>query len=490
MDRLYAFSHQNDEKRAPLYIKGFHDGAAIKRGQKLDFSTYFNVFSLQKWKEYTTLDQLAVRLNTKGNFRIKFSLYGEHGVQILHEEDFTGPYEHGFYTKDIDGILLGFEMAALEDGCEYHGGAYYGQFVESRDVSIGVGICTYKRETYVRKTMSALKDLQEAGASWLHVLVVDNGNSLAKVAEGRMRVLANRNFGGSGGFTRAMLEYNDDDSVDYVLLMDDDIDLEPTVLERSHALLCGLRKEYQDSFLAGAMLSLDCPVMQRENIAWWQSFRRQAWGKDVDVSEVASLVSNEQAAGHENQYGGWWFCCIPVKRIREIGYPLPMFIKGDDMEYGIRNHRPILAMNGIGVWHEDFVGKFSPVINYYSDRGMLILNSYADGCGWGTFAVSAIGRLARSLLQGKLLALKMYAQALKDYDKGFYELTRIGADEKMARLIEQSKSPTSCLVILQVLWQTLSTILGYPASHAKYKEFMSDKLMDDRFWKEYLGLLK
>ena len=36
-------------------------------------------------------------------------------------------------------------------------------------------------------------------------------------------------------------------------------------------------------------------------------------------------------------YNGWWMCLIPTSiLIREIGLALPVFIKWDDVEYGIR----------------------------------------------------------------------------------------------------------------------------------------------------------
>ena len=35
-------------------------------------------------------------------------------------------------------------------------------------------------------------------------------------------------------------------------------------------------------------------------------------------------------------YNGWWMCLIPTQVIREIGLSLPMFIKWDDAEFGLR----------------------------------------------------------------------------------------------------------------------------------------------------------
>ena len=34
--------------------------------------------------------------------------------------------------------------------------------------------------------------------------------------------------------------------------------------------------------------------------------------------------------------------------------PLPLFIKCDDAEYGLRNIRHITALNGVGLWHKGF----------------------------------------------------------------------------------------------------------------------------------------
>lgn len=45
--------------------------------------------------------------------------------------------------------------------------------------------------------------------------------------------------------------------MDYILLMDDDINIEVSALERMHALLCGLKDDYISHFIGGAMLSME-----------------------------------------------------------------------------------------------------------------------------------------------------------------------------------------------------------------------------------------
>ncbi len=38
-------------------------------------------------------------------------------------------------------------------------------------------------------------------------------------------------------------------------------------------------------------------------------------------------------------YNGWWMCLIPTAVIKEIGLSLPLFLKWDDAEYGLRANR-------------------------------------------------------------------------------------------------------------------------------------------------------
>ncbi len=35
-------------------------------------------------------------------------------------------------------------------------------------------------------------------------------------------------------------------------------------------------------------------------------------------------------------YNGWWMTLIPTKVVRQLGLSIPVFIKWDDSEYGLR----------------------------------------------------------------------------------------------------------------------------------------------------------
>lgn len=477
MEQLYALITTEEPAKQDLYIK--------QAGNVLDFCTYFNSFSLKKWRQYTTLQTVTIKLSLDGPFEVTLLTVDRGGEHILQREQAREAYEHTLKLSDIDGDLLGFRLEPLSVGARYLSGAYHGTASEWHDKKIGVGICTFKREEYVRRTMAVLSDFQKEHR-WLSVLVVDNGSTLPVQEIPSMRVVHNRNYGGSGGFTRAMIEYVEEGRVDYILLMDDDIILEPSAIERTHSLLSCLKSEYRDSFLSGAMLSLEQPTIQYENTAYWGKIRLHGLGKGFHMDDLHDCVRNELLGSYPNQYGAWWYCCIPLHRIREIGYPLPVFLKGDDMEYGIRNHRPIMSMNGIAVWHQSFSTKISDVVNYYSDRNMLIINNFADGCNWGTFAAAVCGRFIKRLFQGGLDALKMLYKALLDYDSGLQGITSLRADDKMSEVQTCAVSSASAAIVLQTLGQVIRSIVSYPETHREYQRFLEKDLSGSSFWKQYL----
>jgi galactofuranosylgalactofuranosylrhamnosyl-N-acetylglucosaminyl-diphospho-decaprenol beta-1,5/1,6-galactofuranosyltransferase len=59
-------------------------------------------------------------------------------------------------------------------------------------------------------------------------------------------------------------------------------------------------------------------------------------------------------------FNGWWMCLVPTSIVREIGLSLPVFIKWDDAEYGIRARRhgyQTVTLPGAAVWHMPWTEK-------------------------------------------------------------------------------------------------------------------------------------
>ena len=52
-----------------------------------------------------------------------------------------------------------------------------------------------------------------------------------------------------------------------------------------------------------------------------------------------------------------------------------IFIRYDDVEYGLRTGSDIIAMSGICLWHEPFEYRFSSSSQYYEIRNEMIVNA-------------------------------------------------------------------------------------------------------------------
>lgn len=495
MYKLYDAVFSADEKKRQLYLHSdkdveIYDNTLLfrKSNSKADLLTYFNSFSIYQWKKYTYLTRVRITGKITGQFDIAIYTLSENAEKkILLTESDINSLDAAFDLNELDGDILGIQFISKCGGSSISSLAYLGEFTEWHEKRIGIVICTYKREKYVQATTDKLQ-IYMKDKSWLSVLVVDNGKTLKECNTDRYQVIHNPNYGGSGGFTRGIIENLDSGRNEYVLLMDDDIDLETSSLDRVHSLLCGVKEQYKESFLSGAMLNMDFPNIQYENTAYWEKIKFCSLGRNLDLSEKGNLLRNIIKNFYANQYAAWWFCCIPLGRIRQIGLPLPVFIKGDDLEYSIRNNREIIILNGVGVWHEAFEKKVQPWTNYFADRNMLMINHFAAGCGFMTMVVSLILRTLRRVKQLDKLDLAMLNQSLCDYKSGLQEITKINAEIKLQSIRNPVLHGGTWQYIRSIVKNCFSIILNYRTIDKKYKDFLSEELSDSRFWIKYLRL--
>lgn len=384
-DRLYY------RMKAPSF-RDEGDILRIEQGERVCFDTYFNSVSADKWRRYTAAQNFSLRLKLSGKLRVV--LCSRHFINsqsvraVLAEKVVQADSVQEFcfdFPKGADGMLF-FELQALSGNAAYCGGAYECDAAEKdvQPVKIGVDICTFRREPFVMGNIARMRsDILENAASPLHnhleVFVSDNGQTLDydKLNSDTVHVVPNANVGGAGGFTRGMIEIlkaNENGAgVTHVLVMDDDIVLDTDVLLRTYTLLSLRKPEYADVFVGGAMLRLDRPNIQVENGAAWNQGQLISHKANFDLTKVDLCVANELEEHHE--YNAWWYCCIPIAVVRPDNLPMPIFIRGDDIEYGLRNCKRLVTLNGICVWHEPFESKYSSSMYYYILRNQCIDNS-------------------------------------------------------------------------------------------------------------------
>jgi galactofuranosylgalactofuranosylrhamnosyl-N-acetylglucosaminyl-diphospho-decaprenol beta-1,5/1,6-galactofuranosyltransferase len=107
----------------------------------------------------------------------------------------------------------------------------------------------------------------------------------------------------------------------------------------------------------------------------------------------------------DTEYNGWWSCLIPAAVVREIGYPLPLFLQWDDIEYGYRARAhgfPTVSLPGAGVWHADFGWKDGDEWQrYFTIRNGLIMAALHSG-----FSIPKLTRRLGQLLSQQLVGMQ------------------------------------------------------------------------------------
>ena len=406
-----------------------------KRG-KAYFDTYFNGLSIEKWVKYTRIEHISLKIRISGKFRVllinKEKVNINISEKVISEVILQSTLPQDFIIPYIDGSNKGmytFALEALEDDSRYYGGAYITDIDKRyiRNVKIGVGICTFKREAFIEKNIKILNEtiLENEDSplyGCLEIFIADNGRTLnaAGLKSDKIHIYPNKNLGGAGGFTRdiiEMLQNNDKYHITHVLLMDDDIVIEPEALIKTYILLSMIKDEYKNAFIGGAMLRTDQQYRQVEAGASWNGGNLISLKNDLDLCRCDNCLYNELE--EYTEYNAWWYCCFPIDIVREDNLPLPIFIRGDDLEYGLRNMKRLILMNGICVWHEPFENKYTSFLEYYIIRNQLIDNSFH--CPWygkKHLKKTMFKHCVQEVMFYRYKNVDLYLQGIKDFLKG------------------------------------------------------------------------
>ena len=353
-------------------------------GNWCHFDTYFNGFMIRKWKKYTTLDNLKLSIKMMGSFRItilyKDRLFnGEVINKKIKEVELSSEkietFDIPIQINENVGMYT-FSIYSLKNGSIFYGG-YYGTDLENnKKVKLGICICTFKRETFVRNNVENIVSNIIGPEDNAEVFISDNAKTLTlKTTNPHIHIISNINAGGAGGFTRCMIEImaHPEYDITHLLMMDDDIVFDCESILRTLALLKLLKPDLEGVCIGGAMLRLDQQSIQTESGAVWNGGRLISRKNNLNLSTCEACLYNDIEESVE--YNAWWYCCIPRSFINEENLPVPIFFRGDDVEYGLRNTKIVINMNGICVWHEPFENKYSSTLSYYIIRNRLIDNS-------------------------------------------------------------------------------------------------------------------
>jgi galactofuranosylgalactofuranosylrhamnosyl-N-acetylglucosaminyl-diphospho-decaprenol beta-1,5/1,6-galactofuranosyltransferase len=370
-DQLKVRSLYLDEENAHARVR--QDGrfsGVLAAGSEVSFATYFNAFPASYWRRWSVLDSVVLRVTVSGTCRIdvhRSKADGEsmHVTGISHRGDEQTLEFELDLAPFIDGGWYWFDVTA-ESETVIHEAGWYAPQAPAEEPRLAIGICTYNRPVDALAATRALVEDQQVLDRLSLVTISDQGNSNVKDAPGyaevkaalgdRLHVIEQPNLGGSGGFARTMHEAFTRSDATHVVLLDDDIMVEPDSILRARAFAAYAKSPM---LVGGQMLALQNrsvlhsmgEIVDRETFFWTNAPNTEY---HHDFGKETLRESPDLHRRIDVDYNGWWMCLIPRTVVDTIGMPLPVFIKWDDAEYGLRAFAagfPTASLPGTAIWH-------------------------------------------------------------------------------------------------------------------------------------------
>ena len=344
----------------------------ISAESEVSFATYFNAFPASYWRRWSTLRSVVLRAELTGTGRVDIYRSKATGARIFVEgrnfesavvefEIDLGPFE--------DGGWIWFDITT-DSAVTLHNAGWFAPLPAPGVANIAVGITTFNRPADCVQSLKALTSDPLVDAVIGAVIVPDQGEAkvvdhpgfaeAAAPLDNRLSIHNQPNLGGSGGYSRVMYEALKNTDCQQILFMDDDIRIEPDSILRALALN---RFAKTPMLIGGQMLNLQDPshlhimgeVVDRGNFMWTSAphtkYDHDFAKKPLNDNNYDSKLLHRRI---DVDYNGWWMCMIPRQVAEELGQPLPLFIKWDDADYGLRageHGYPTATVPGTAIWH-------------------------------------------------------------------------------------------------------------------------------------------
>lgn len=375
--KLYIEESDTNARRAHAASR---TSLQIGAESEVSFATYFNAFPASYWRRWSTLTSVVLRVELAGSARIDVYRSKATGARIsvggteVSSPDAATPAAAEFEIELApfeDGGWIWFDITT-DTRTTVHSAAWYAPVPAPGRAEIAVGIPTFNRPADCVNALRALTSDPLVDSVIGAVIVVDQGASKAVDHPGfveaaaalgsRLSVHDQPNLGGSGGYSRVMYEALKNTDCQQILFMDDDIRIEPDSILRALALS---RFATTPTLVGGQMLNLQEPshlhvmgeVVDRGTFMWTNApfteydhdFAKYPLDGE-DVEDRSKLLHRRI----DVDYNGWWMCMIPRQVAEELGQPLPLFIKWDDADYGLRaaeHGYGTVTLPGTAIWH-------------------------------------------------------------------------------------------------------------------------------------------
>ncbi|MFF2269698.1 glycosyltransferase [Cellulosimicrobium cellulans] len=469
--------YPTDLDKLPLYVESPRGAtssidvvsrrtARLVAGSDVSFASYFNAFPLMHWAANTAVKAVTLEIELAGRGQVRLVRTDARGhATRLEAVRFDGEQTVRLEVATAgaaDGGWCWFEITASTD-VEIGPGRWEVDGTAT-DGTVTVAVTTFNKPDYCVRTLRALGTDDDVRQVLDRVVVVDQGTQKVAAEPGfeeareglgdRLKIVDQPNLGGSGGFSRGMLEAVAHGST-HVMLLDDDVAVEPESIFRAvrFADACS-----RPTIVGGHMFDMYRPtnlhavseIVQQSNFMWGPADPDH---RLVDFSDESLRATRWLHRRPRADYNGWWMCLVPTAVVREIGLSMPYFIKWDDAEYGLRAKAagiPTVSLPGVALWHITWQDKDDAIDwqAYFHARNRVVSGLIHSNEEHGGALLADSSRLnLKHLLSMQYYAVTLRNAALRDVLKGPGELhstmgTRLGELRALAKEFGEARSYT------------------------------------------------
>jgi galactofuranosylgalactofuranosylrhamnosyl-N-acetylglucosaminyl-diphospho-decaprenol beta-1,5/1,6-galactofuranosyltransferase len=421
----------------------------VRSGERLSFGTYFNAFPASYWRRWTVVDDVTLTVEVQGagaTIIVYKSMAKGHSQRVAvatTEDDSTARFVFDLPLKPfIDGGWYWYDVVAGDDDVVIASGEWTAEVPADRagHGTVDIVITTMNRPDYVAKLIGQIGDTAELRPYLDQVMVMEQGTQLMRDSEffpaaekslgDLLRVVEQGNLGGSGGYARGQLESVRKGTATYALMMDDDVVCEPEGVIRA-VTFGDLAK--RPTIVGGHMFN----IYNRSQLHsfgevvqpwrfWWQT-RLDGYSQwDLGARNLRSARWLHKRA--DVDFNGWFSCLIPRLVLEQIGLSLPLFLKWDDSEFGLRAKEagfPTVSLPGAAVWHVPWTDKNDALDwqSYFHQRNRfvaaLLHSPYPNG---GRMVRESLNHQIKHLVSMQYATVELRHRALEDVLAGPYAL--------------------------------------------------------------------
>lgn len=269
---------------------------------------------------------------------------------------------------------------ALSDNCVLMDVTWQARAPVATEGRMVVAIRTYGRLQQVQHLLARLQD-QAMASDYGHLLkntffLVYDAQAAGAVPTHapplresifNLFVLSGPNMGGGGSLSLELLALKTALAasgivVNELVVADDDVSISLETLARHWAATLFRRDE---AFHTLPVFRKSEPRMMWEDGGYWGRYTPENPGAERRVlaprllrhgrTFMGSDYLNDMARLHHPEYSAFIFLSLPIARLADLGLPCAMFLRGDDIEYSLRNGAAggvTVSNPNLAAWHE------------------------------------------------------------------------------------------------------------------------------------------